>query len=567
MNPKALIDLHCDTLTDCRPTPAGNPDTLDDPERVLSLSAMPEDVHWAQFYAVFIPDEYRGQAAIEYFEQNRENFFRQMKKFSQRAAPCRTYTDMERAWAGNQTAAFLTIENGSALAGDLSRVQVLADQGVRAVTLVWNGENEIGSGHTTDHGLSAFGKAVIPELERCGILVDVSHLNDPGFYDLLEVAQKPFLATHSNARAVCGHRRNLTDEMIREMVDRDCLIGLNYFVKFLRDEGRVESLDDLYRHVSHFLELGAAKNLALGSDFDGADLPDYLNPGDCLILNNSRVLPARLVGQRLPGGGICEVLLLNDRGDKVWECLVRPGRKLRKGTRLSFGNGELTAEIVEQLEEGGRLIRFDYEGIFLETLERLGKMPLPPYIKEELQDQERYQTVYSKVLGSAAAPTAGLHFTPELLEKIRAKGVKIGYVTLHVGLGTFRPVKEDTIEDHPMHSEYCTIPQETADLINETRKGGGRCICVGTTSCRTLESWAAEDGHMEAKSGWTDIYIYPGYRFKVMDGLVTNFHLPESTLIMLVSAFAGREHVLAAYEEAVREKYRFFSFGDAMFIS
>ena len=284
-------------------------------------------------------------------------------------------------------------------------------------------------------------------------------------------------------------------------------------------------------------------------------------------MNNSRVLPARLVGQRLPGGGICEVLLLNDRGDKVWECLVRPGRKLRKGTRLSFGNGELTAEIVEQLEEGGRLIRFDYEGIFLETLERLGKMPLPPYIKEELQDQERYQTVYSKVLGSAAAPTAGLHFTPELLEKIRAKGVKIGYVTLHVGLGTFRPVKEDTIEDHPMHSEYCTIPQETADLINETRKGGGRCICVGTTSCRTLESWAAEDGHMEAKSGWTDIYIYPGYRFKVMDGLVTNFHLPESTLIMLVSAFAGREHVLAAYEEAVREKYRFFSFGDAMFIS
>ena len=297
------------------------------------------------------------------------------------------------------------------------------------------------------------------------------------------------------------------------------------------------------------------------------DLPDFLNPGDCLILNNSWVLPARLVGQRLPGGGICEVLLLNDKGDKVWECLVRPGRKLRKGTRLTFGNGELTAEIVEQLEEGGRLIRFDYEGIFLETLERLGKMPLPPYIKEELQNQERYQTVYSKVLGSAAAPTAGLHFTPELLEKIRAKGVKIGYVTLHVGLGTFRPVKEDTIEDHPMHSEYCTIPQETADLINETRKGGGRCICVGTTSCRTLESWAAEDGHMEAKSGWTDIYIYPGYRFKVMDGLVTNFHLPESTLIMLVSAFAGREHVLAAYEEAVREKYRFFSFGDAMFIS
>ena len=297
------------------------------------------------------------------------------------------------------------------------------------------------------------------------------------------------------------------------------------------------------------------------------DLPDFLRPGDCLILNNSRVLPARLVGQRLPGGGICEVLLLVDKGDKVWECLVRPGRKLRKGTKLSFGNGELTAEIVEQLEEGGRLIRFDYEGIFLETLERLGKMPLPPYIKEELQDQERYQTVYSKVLGSAAAPTAGLHFTPELLDIIQRKGVRIGYVTLHVGLGTFRPVKEDAIEDHPMHSEYCTIPQETADLINETRASGGRCICVGTTSCRTLESWAADDGHMEARSGWTDIYIYPGYKFKVMDGLVTNFHLPESTLIMLVSAFAGREHVLSAYAEAVRERYRFFSFGDAMFIS
>ena len=297
------------------------------------------------------------------------------------------------------------------------------------------------------------------------------------------------------------------------------------------------------------------------------DLPDFLRPGDCLILNNSRVLPARLVGQRLPGGGICEVLLLNDRGENIWECLVRPGRKLRKGTKLSFGNGELTAEITEQLEEGGRLIRFDYEGIFLEVLEHLGRMPLPPYIKEELQDQERYQTVYSKVLGSAAAPTAGLHFTPELLDIIRKKGVRIGYVTLHVGLGTFRPVKEDSIEDHPMHSEYCTIPQETADLINETRANGGRCICVGTTSCRTLESWAADDGHMEARSGWTDIYIYPGYKFKVMDGLVTNFHLPESTLIMLVSAFAGREHVLAAYAEAVRERYRFFSFGDAMFIS
>ena len=297
------------------------------------------------------------------------------------------------------------------------------------------------------------------------------------------------------------------------------------------------------------------------------ELPDFLRAGDCLILNNSRVLPARLLGRRLPGGGACEVLLLQDKGDKVWECLVRPGKHLREGARVSFGDGELTAKIAEVLPDGNRLVRFDYNGIFLEVLERLGKMPLPPYIKEELQDQERYQTVYSKVNGSAAAPTAGLHFTPELLERIAAKGVGVGYVTLHVGLGTFRPVKEDEIEQHDMHSEYCTIPQETADLINRTKANGGRVICVGTTSCRTIESWAGEDGTMTATGGWTNIYIYPGYRFKVMDALVTNFHLPESTLIMLVSALAGREHVLAAYEEAVRERYRFFSFGDAMFIS
>ena len=297
------------------------------------------------------------------------------------------------------------------------------------------------------------------------------------------------------------------------------------------------------------------------------ELPDFLRAGDCLILNNSRVLPARLLGRRLPGGGACEVLLLQDKGDKVWECLVRPGKHLREGARVSFGDGELTAEIAEVLPDGNRLVRFDYNGIFLEVLERLGKLPLPPYIKEELQDQERYQTVYSKVNGSAAAPTAGLHFTPELLERIAAKGVGVGYVTLHVGLGTFRPVKEDEIEQHDMHSEYCTIPQETADLINRTKANGGRVICVGTTSCRTIESWAGEDGTMTATGGWTNIYIYPGYRFKVMDALVTNFHLPESTLIMLVSALAGREHVLAAYEEAVRERYRFFSFGDAMFIS
>ncbi len=296
------------------------------------------------------------------------------------------------------------------------------------------------------------------------------------------------------------------------------------------------------------------------------ELPDLLRPGDCLILNDSRVLPARLLGRRLPGGGAAEALLLTDRGDRVWECLVRPGRKLRLGAKLSFGEGALTAEVVGETAGGGRLLRFDYEGIFLEVLERLGRMPLPPYIKEELQDQERYQTVYSKVLGSAAAPTAGLHFTPELLEKIAAKGVNVGYVTLHVGLGTFRPVKEDDVEAHEMHSEFCTVPRETAELINQTKAAGGRCVCVGTTSCRTLESWAEEGGRLEARSGWTDIYIYPGYRFKVMDALVTNFHLPESTLIMLVSAFAGREHVLAAYREAVRERYRFFSFGDAMFI-
>ena len=296
------------------------------------------------------------------------------------------------------------------------------------------------------------------------------------------------------------------------------------------------------------------------------DLPEFLRPGDCLILNNSRVLPARLLGAKEGTGGACEVLLLKDKGDKTWECLVRPGRRLRPGARITFGDGALKAEIVGEAEGGGRLVRFEYEGIFLEILERLGKMPLPPYIKEELQDQERYQTVYSKVSGSAAAPTAGLHFTPELLEQIRSMGIGVGYVTLHVGLGTFRPVSAEDVLEHEMHSEYCEIPQETADLINETKAKGGRVICVGTTSCRTIESWAAEDGTMRECSGWTKIFIYPGYRFKVLDALVTNFHLPESTLVMLVSALAGREHVLAAYEEAVKEKYRFFSFGDAMFI-
>ncbi|MCD8382295.1 MAG: tRNA preQ1(34) S-adenosylmethionine ribosyltransferase-isomerase QueA [Clostridiales bacterium] len=296
------------------------------------------------------------------------------------------------------------------------------------------------------------------------------------------------------------------------------------------------------------------------------ELPDFLRPGDCLVMNDSRVLPARLIGRRETGGA-CEVLLLIDRGDKTWECLVRPGKKLRTGAKLTFGEGELTARVTDVREDGNRLVRFEYDGIFLEILEKLGRMPLPPYIKEELQDQERYQTVYSRVTGSAAAPTAGLHFTQELLEKIQAMGVRLAYVTLHVGLGTFRPVKTDDVEHHDMHSEYCVIPPETAQVINETKQNGGRVICVGTTSCRTVESYANEDGTVRVDGGWTKIFIYPGYRFKVLDGLITNFHLPESTLIMLVSALAGREHVLAAYEEAVRERYRFFSFGDAMLIA
>lgn len=295
------------------------------------------------------------------------------------------------------------------------------------------------------------------------------------------------------------------------------------------------------------------------------DLPDYLRPGDCLVLNDSRVLPARLIGARSSGGSI-ELVLLRDLGENRWECLSRPGRKTRPGTEIFFGGGELKATVESVVEGGNRIVRFDYEGIFLEVLERLGKMPLPPYIREELQDRERYQTVYSRETGSAAAPTAGLHFTKELMDKIAAKGVKICYVTLHVGLGTFRPVKAEDIKDHEMHSEFCIMPEESARIISETKKAGGRVVAVGTTSCRTLESFAGEDGSMEPCSGWTSIFIYPGYRFKCVDALVTNFHLPESTLIMLVSALAGRENVLHAYGEAVKERYRFFSFGDAMFI-
>ena len=295
------------------------------------------------------------------------------------------------------------------------------------------------------------------------------------------------------------------------------------------------------------------------------DILDYLQSGDCLVMNDSRVLPARLLGHR-PTGGAVEVLLLRDLGDKCWECLCKPGRKMQVGHQVIFGNGELTATVKEVKEDGNRIVEFHYEGIFLEVLERLGKMPLPPYIKEELKDQERYQTVYSREVGSAAAPTAGLHWTKELLEKARAKGVKTAFVTLHVGLGTFRPVSAENILDHHMHAELCMMGEETARILNQTKQEGGRVICVGTTSCRTIESLVNEDGTFEAKSKWTEIFIYPGYTFKALDCLITNFHLPESTLVMLVSALAGKDHVMAAYEEAVKERYRFFSFGDAMAI-
>ncbi len=296
------------------------------------------------------------------------------------------------------------------------------------------------------------------------------------------------------------------------------------------------------------------------------DVFDYLKPGDCLVMNDSRVLPARLLGNR-PTGGAVELLLLKDLGDKKWECLAKPGRKLQAGQEVVFGDGKLTATILEVRDDGNRVVEFHYDGIFLEILEQLGKMPLPPYIKAELQNQERYQTVYSREVGSAAAPTAGLHFTNELLDKIRSKGVKTAFVTLHVGLGTFRPVKVDEVTDHHMHAELCMISNETAELLNETKRNGGRIICVGTTSCRTLESLVNDDGSFEERSKWTDIFIYPGYTFKAMNGLITNFHLPESTLVMLVSAFAGRENVLNAYAQAVKERYRFFSFGDAMLIT
>ena len=295
------------------------------------------------------------------------------------------------------------------------------------------------------------------------------------------------------------------------------------------------------------------------------NIKEHLRPGDCLVLNDSRVMPARLYGQRSTGGSI-EVVLLRDLGEGKWECLTRPGKKTRPGAEIYFGDKELKATVTDVIEDGNRILQFEYEGIFLEILDRLGKMPLPPYIKAELQDKERYQTVYSREIGSAAAPTAGLHFTQQLLEEIKEMGVKVHFVTLHVGLGTFRPVKEDDILDHEMHSEFCMIPEETANAINETKASGGRVIAVGTTSCRTLESFMGDNGIMEPKSGWTKIFIYPGYKFKCIDALITNFHLPESTLIMLVSALAGRDNILNAYNTAVKEKYRFFSFGDAMMI-
>ncbi len=296
------------------------------------------------------------------------------------------------------------------------------------------------------------------------------------------------------------------------------------------------------------------------------DIIDELHAGDCLILNDSRVLPARIYGTKEGTGAQVEFLLLNNRGDDNWEALAGPGKKAKPGSRFVFGDGLMRCEVVDVLEDGNRIIHFEYDGVFFNLLDQIGQMPLPPYIKEKLEDKERYQTVYSHEVGSAAAPTAGLHFTNELLEKVRAKGVKIGFVTLHVGLGTFRPVSAENIQDHTMHSEHYYMPAETAALINETKKAGGRVVCVGTTSCRTVESVWAKEGKVCESEGWTDIFIYPGYTFKVLDALITNFHLPESTLVMLVSALAGREHILHAYEVAVQEKYRFFSFGDAMFI-
>ncbi|MBR2737632.1 MAG: tRNA preQ1(34) S-adenosylmethionine ribosyltransferase-isomerase QueA [Lachnospiraceae bacterium] len=318
------------------------------------------------------------------------------------------------------------------------------------------------------------------------------------------------------------------------------------------------------RSASRLMILDRASGQITHAHF--TDILGELRPEDCLVINDTKVIPARLLGTKEDTGAAIEILLLKRTGADTWETLVKPGKKARPGARIAFGDGLLRAEVIDVVEEGNRVVRFEYDGIFEEILDQLGQMPLPPYITHPLQDKNRYQTVYAKYDGSAAAPTAGLHFTPELMEQVRAMGVRFAPVTLHVGLGTFRPVKVEDVTEHHMHSEFYTITEETARIINETKAAGGRVICVGTTSCRTIETAAAEDGTLTAKSGWTDIFIYPGYRFKVMDALITNFHLPQSTLLMLVSAFADRETVLAAYEEAVRERYRFFSFGDAMFI-
>lgn len=318
------------------------------------------------------------------------------------------------------------------------------------------------------------------------------------------------------------------------------------------------------RDASRLLVLDRANGSVTHRHF--RDMLEYVQPGDCMVFNNSRVIPARLMGHAVGKTTPIEVLLLTDKGDGLWECLTRPGRKTREGVELVFGDGLLTATVESVQPDGNRLIRFHYDGIFLEILDQLGTMPLPPYIKEKLDDPERYQTVYSKTPGSAAAPTAGLHFTPELLENLREKGVKLAFVTLHVGLGTFRPVKEEEITDHVMHSEYYIMDEQTAEQINSTRKNGGKVWAVGTTACRTLETIADEDGHVQPQSGWTDIFIYPGYRFKTVDHLITNFHLPESTLMMLISAFATRETIMEAYRQAIEEEYRFFSFGDSMMI-
>lgn len=318
------------------------------------------------------------------------------------------------------------------------------------------------------------------------------------------------------------------------------------------------------RSASRLLHLDRETGEIQHTDFK--HITRYLNPGDCLVINDTKVIPARLYGSKVGTDAGIEILLLKRKGDNVWETLVKPGKKAKPGTVISFGDGLLTGEVIDVVEEGNRLIRFHYEGIFEEILDKLGEMPLPPYITHKLEDKNRYQTVYAKNEGSAAAPTAGLHFTEELLEEIRQMGVNIAHVTLHVGLGTFRPVKVDDVEKHHMHSEFYVVEEDQAKLINDTKKNGGRIISVGTTSCRTLESAADEDGNLQAKSGWTEIFIYPGYQFKIIDGLITNFHLPESTLLMLVSALAGKENIMKAYEEAVRERYRFFSFGDAMFI-